>query len=174
MVFATPSSAKPEQAWKNKTCLQCCIKVQRSMPEYWSSTRVDWNNLQISRRTNSPDSWHRIDVSTSASSRTGQKLLEVLWRTGTDEPVQMYKYQLHVLGAKSSPTCANYVLKRVGLDNEEDYPIATKNTKQLLHGRFHQINRNPGGSNWTLQSTTTSSLITWIRTEEVDKQQRCS
>ena len=33
MVFATPSSAKPEQAWQGKTCLQCCIKVQRSMPK---------------------------------------------------------------------------------------------------------------------------------------------
>ena len=33
MVFATPSSAKPEQAWQSKTCLQCCVKVQRHMPK---------------------------------------------------------------------------------------------------------------------------------------------
>ena len=31
-----------------------------------------------------------------------------------------------MFGAKSSPTCANYALKRVGLDSEEEYPIATK------------------------------------------------
>ena len=33
MVFATPSSAKPEQAWQSKTCLKCRIKVQRIMPK---------------------------------------------------------------------------------------------------------------------------------------------
>ena len=32
MVFATPSGAKPEQTWQSKTCLQRCLKVQRSMP----------------------------------------------------------------------------------------------------------------------------------------------
>ena len=48
------------------------------------------------------------------------------------------------------------------------------NTKQLPHGRFHQIGRKPWRSQWGFQSTTTSSLTTWIWTEEVDKQQRCS
>ena len=27
------SSAKPEQAWQSQTCLQCRLKVQRSMPK---------------------------------------------------------------------------------------------------------------------------------------------
>ena len=31
--FATPSSAKPEQAWQNEMCLQCRIEVQKSMPD---------------------------------------------------------------------------------------------------------------------------------------------
>ena len=44
--------------------------------------------------------------------------LRFLWRPRTNEPVQIYKYQRHVFGAKSSRTCANYALKRVGLDNE--------------------------------------------------------
>ena len=52
--------------------------------------------------------------------------LRFLWRPRTNEPVQIYEYQRHVFGAKSSPTCANYALKRVGLDNEKEYPIATK------------------------------------------------
>ena len=52
--------------------------------------------------------------------------LRFLWRPRTNEPVQIYEYQRHVFGAKSSPTCANYTLKRVGLDNEEMYPIAAK------------------------------------------------
>ena len=52
--------------------------------------------------------------------------LRFLWRPRTNEPVQIYEYQRHVFGAKSSPTCANYALKLVGLDNEEMHPIAAK------------------------------------------------
>ena len=52
--------------------------------------------------------------------------LRFLWRPRTNEPVQIYEYQRHVFGAKSSPTCKNYTLKRVGLDNEKEYPIAAK------------------------------------------------
>ena len=52
--------------------------------------------------------------------------LRFLRRPRINEFVQIYEYQSHVFGAKSSPTCANYALKRVGLDNEEEYPIATK------------------------------------------------
>ena len=52
--------------------------------------------------------------------------LRFLWRPRTNEPVRIYEYQHHLFGAKSSPTCANYALKRVGLDNEKEYPIAAK------------------------------------------------
>ena len=52
--------------------------------------------------------------------------LRFLWRPRTNEPVQIYEYQRHEFRAKSSSTCANYALKRVGLDNEEEYPTATK------------------------------------------------
>ena len=52
--------------------------------------------------------------------------LRFLWRPRTNEPVHIYEYQRHLFGAKSSPICANYALKRVGLDNEEVYPIAAK------------------------------------------------
>ena len=52
--------------------------------------------------------------------------LRFLWRPRTNKPVQIYECQCHVFGAKSSPTCENYALKRVGLDNEKEYPIAAK------------------------------------------------
>ena len=56
--------------------------------------------------------------------------LRFLWRPRTNEPVQIYEYQRHVFGAKScanyAPTSANYAFKRVGLDNEEMYPISAK------------------------------------------------
>ena len=52
--------------------------------------------------------------------------LRFLWRPRTNEPVQMYDNQRHLFGARSYPTCAKYALKRVGLDNEKEYPIAAK------------------------------------------------
>ena len=52
--------------------------------------------------------------------------LRFLWRPRNNEPVQIYECQHHVFGAKIYPTCANYALKRVGLDNEKEYPISTK------------------------------------------------
>ena len=55
-----------------------------------------------------------------------QSFLRFLWRPRTNEPVQIYESQRHVFRAKSSPTCAIYALKRVGLDNEREYPIAAK------------------------------------------------
>ena len=52
--------------------------------------------------------------------------LRFLWRPTVNEPVQIYEYQRHVFGAKSSPTCANYALKQVAIDNEDEFPIAAK------------------------------------------------
>ena len=45
--------------------------------------------------------------------------LRFSWRPRTNETVQINEYQRHVFGAKSSPNCANYALKRVVLDNEK-------------------------------------------------------
>ena len=52
--------------------------------------------------------------------------LRFLWRPTVNEPVQIYEYQRHFFGAKSSPTYANYALKRVAIDNEDEFPIAAK------------------------------------------------
>ena len=52
--------------------------------------------------------------------------LRFLWRPTMNELVQIYEYQRHVFGAKSSPTCANYALKQVAIDNEDEFPIAAK------------------------------------------------
>ena len=56
-----------------------------------------------------------------------------LWRPKFNEPGQIYENQRHVFGAKSSPTCANYALKRVGIDNEDEFPIAAK----AIHNKFY-------------------------------------
>ena len=52
--------------------------------------------------------------------------MRFLWRPKTNEPVHIYEYQRHIFGASTSPTCAKYAPKRVGLDNEKEYRIAAK------------------------------------------------
>ena len=72
-----------------------------------------------------------------------QTMLSSEWDSTTKkrihEPVQMYEYQRHVFGAKSSPTCAGYALKRVGLDNEKDYPIKSVDTPEEALEVFNQL-----------------------------------
>ena len=52
--------------------------------------------------------------------------LRFLWRPTMNKPAQIYEYQRHDRDAKSSPTCANYALKRVAINNRDQFPIATK------------------------------------------------
>ena len=59
--------------------------------------------------------------------------LRFLWRPTVNEPVQIYEYQRHVFGAKSSPTCANYALTRVAIDNEDEFPIAAKTIQNKVY-----------------------------------------
>ena len=59
--------------------------------------------------------------------------LRFLWRTTMNNPVQIYEYQRHVFGAKSSPTCANYAQKQIALNNEDKFPIAAKTTQNNFY-----------------------------------------
>ena len=59
--------------------------------------------------------------------------LKFLWRPRTNVPVQIYEYQSHAFGSKSSLICKNYALKRVALDNEEIYPIAANAIQNNLY-----------------------------------------
>ena len=52
--------------------------------------------------------------------------MRFLWRPTMNEPVQIYEYQRHVFVVKSSTSCANYALKRVAIDNEDEFTIAAK------------------------------------------------
>ena len=59
--------------------------------------------------------------------------MRFLWRPTRNEPVQIYEYQRHVFGAKSSPTCANDALKRLAIENEDEFPIAAKTTQNIFY-----------------------------------------
>ena len=45
--------------------------------------------------------------------------LRFLWKRSPDMPGPPETYQMlvHIFGAADSPTCANYALKRTGMDN---------------------------------------------------------
>ena len=55
-----------------------------------------------------------------------QPSLRFLWREEPRTSVVVYQYTRHIFGAKDSPTCANYALKRTARDNVNQYPEATK------------------------------------------------
>ena len=54
------------------------------------------------------------------------KVLRFLWRDNPNDPVNVYEYGRHILGAKSSPTCSNYALQQVARDNAQESPQVTK------------------------------------------------
>ena len=116
MVFATPSSAKPKQTLQIKTCLQ---SEQNFKEVYLNDKLLAGSDLlhgligtifrfperPIALTTDIESMFLQVQV--PEQDRT---CLSFLWRPRAIEPVQIYEYQRHVFGAKSSPTCANYDL----------------------------------------------------------------
>ena len=48
------------------------------------------------------------------------RCLRSLWREDPEQSIEIYEYIRHVVGAKSSPTCANYALHQVAKDNAKE------------------------------------------------------
>ena len=53
-----------------------------------------------------------------------QRSLRFLWREDPTSDTSVFQYTRHIFGAKNSPTCANYVLRRTAVDNQDRYPDA--------------------------------------------------
>ena len=132
MVFATPSSNKPQQTRKISPCLQRCSQIQTCMPKWQligrtrSISRIDRNNIQISRGTNSLNCRYWINFLQVQAPEQDESHLRFLWWPKMNEPVQIYDYQRHVFDATGSPRYENYDLKRVANDNQGHFPIAAK------------------------------------------------
>ena len=80
-------------------------------------------------KTPNPDiesSFMQVEVS-----KQNRSCLRFLSCQETNESVETYKYNCHVFGTKRSPTCANFDIKRVGLDNGEWYPFAAKSIRNI-------------------------------------------
>ena len=53
-----------------------------------------------------------------------QRSLCFLWQEDPTSDVSAFQYTRHIFGAKNSPTCANYALRRTTVDNQDRYPEA--------------------------------------------------
>ena len=51
-----------------------------------------------------------------------QRSLRFLWWEDPTSHVSVFQYTRHIFGAKDSPTCANYALRRTAVDNQDLYP----------------------------------------------------
>ena len=51
-----------------------------------------------------------------------QILLRFLWREDTTFDVVVHQYTRHIFGARDSPTCANFALRKTATDNMSTYP----------------------------------------------------
>ena len=51
-------------------------------------------------------------------------VLRFLWRDKPDDNIEIFEYNRHVFGAKSSPTCANYGFQQCGRENKSKFPVA--------------------------------------------------
>ena len=74
------------------------------------------------------DFFHRVRVNTKDADS-----LRFLWKEDihSNSPPDTYQMLVHVFGAKDSPGCANYALKRVARDNAEQFDGLT--TWSVLH-----------------------------------------
>ena len=126
---------KPEQACQGGTCLQCwdvfamykgvCLNEKLlSGPDLLYGlieTIFRYRERPVALTLDIESMFLQVQVP-----EQDRSCLRFLWRPRTNEPVHIYENQRHLFGANSSPTFANYALKRVGLDKEEVYPIAAK------------------------------------------------
>ena len=67
------------------------------------------------------DMFHQVSVPA-----TDSDALRFLWKEDhrNDKPPDEYKMKVHIFGAKDSPCCANYALRRVALDQEHKGELA--------------------------------------------------
>ena len=56
-----------------------------------------------------------------------------MWRQPNSLELEVYEYQQHILGARDSPACANFVLQQTAKDDIEDQP----NSLEIIQRTFY-------------------------------------
>ena len=64
--------------------------------------------------------------------------LRFLWREDTTSDVVVHQYTRHIFGARDSPTCANFALRKTATDNMSTYPEAASVAPFFVAGGYHQ------------------------------------
>ena len=62
-----------------------------------------------------------------------QILRRLLWREDTTSDVAVHQYTRHIFGARDSPTCANFVLRKTATDNMSTYPEAASVINEKIY-----------------------------------------
>ena len=66
-----------------------------------------------------------------------QSVLRFLWRRTPEDKADVYQYVRHIFGAKCSPACSNYALRRTAQDNKDSFPLEAEVVeRKFLHARF--------------------------------------
>ena len=66
------------------------------------------------------------------------RYLRFLWRSDPNKAIDVYEYNRHVFGARSSPTCVNYALQRSATDQKDAFPEMVR----IVDRNFWMISSN--------------------------------
>ena len=56
-----------------------------------------------------------------------------LWREDTTSDVVVHQYTRHIFGARDSPTCVNFELRKTATDNMSTYPEAASVVNEKIY-----------------------------------------
>ena len=128
MVFATPSDewylpGKVRRVWNaaskyKEVCLKDKLLAAQDLLQGLIWTILRFHEGPIVLTADIESMFLQVQVP-----EQDRSCLRILWRPRTNETVQIYEYQSQEFNAKRS-TCADHALKRVGLDSEQEHPIA--------------------------------------------------
>ena len=63
-------------------------------------------------------------------------VLRFVWRRTSEDKVDVYQNVWRIFGAKCSPTCSNYALRRTAQDNKDSFPLEA----ELVERNFYMDN----------------------------------
>lgn len=98
--------------------------------------------------------------------------LRFLWWPDNDlaRDPEEYQMMVHLFGSVSSPSCANFALRRTADDNSEHFDPEVVNTvKRNFHvDNMPQVSQQRASSHEHGQATACSPRQGWFQTDEVD------
>ena len=88
-----------------------------------------------------------------------QMSLRFLWREDTTSNVVVHQYTRHIFGARDSPTCANFALRKTATDNMSTYPEAAS----VVNENFYMDDYLDSFENVTQAIKTSRDLVSLLK-----------